>query len=84
MLENIIFTKIFARIGMRCPFEIDNNLRFMDTKNQFYNTPVTEVVELRFETGLLQASGLGVGSGNGSKIIEDRVDGGSWGNGDWY
>lgn len=84
MLENIIFARIFARIGMRCPFEIDNTLRFMDTKNQFYNTPVTEIVELRFENGLLQTSGLGVGGGKGSEIIEDRMDGGSWGNGDWY
>ena len=56
----------------------------MDTKNQFYKAPVTEVVELRFETGLLQASGLGVGSGNGSQNIESREDGGSWGNGGWY
>ena len=84
MLENIIFARIFARIGMRCPFEKDNNLRFMDTKNQFYNTPVTEIVELRFENGLLQTSGLGVGSGNGSQNIESREDGGSWGNGGWY
>ena len=56
----------------------------MGIKKQFYNTPVTEIVELRFETGLLQTSGLGVGSGNGSKNVESRQDGGSWGNGDWY
>lgn len=56
----------------------------MDTKKQLYNTPVTEIVELGFETGLLQTSGLGVGSGNGSQNIEGREDGGSWGNGGWY
>lgn len=57
----------------------------MDIQKQFYKAPVTEVVELRFETGLLQASGLGVGSENGgSQIIEGRDDGGSWGNGGWY
>lgn len=57
----------------------------MDTKKQFYKAPVTEVVEIRFETALLQASrGLGIGSGNGSQNIESREDGGSWGNGGWY
>ena len=56
----------------------------MDIQQQFYKAPVTEVVELRFETRLLQTSGLGVGSGNGSKDVESRQDGGSWGNGDWY
>lgn len=55
----------------------------MDTKKKFYY-PVSEMVELRFDNSLLQTSGLGVGSDNGSRNIENREDGGSWGNGDWY
>ena len=69
---------------MRCSFNKDNNERVMGTKKKFYNTPVTEIVELGFETGLLQTSGLGVGAGNGSQNVESRLDGGFWGNGDWY
>lgn len=69
---------------MRCSFNKDNNERVMGTEKKFYNTPVTEIVELGFEADLLQTSGLGVGSGNGSQNVESRQDGGSWGNGDWY
>ena len=56
----------------------------MKMSNTLYESPVAEIVELRFETSLLQTSELGVGSGNGSNSIESREDGGSWGNGDWY
>lgn len=55
----------------------------MDIKKKFYY-PESEMVELIIDNSLLQASGLGVGSGNGSRNVEEREDGGSWGNGDWY
>ena len=57
----------------------------MEATNRIYSTPETQITEVSFERDLLQGtSGLGVGSGNGSKNAESRQDGGSWGNGDWY
>ena len=40
-----------------------------------YESPSTEVVEMRMESGILTVS-------NGSP--EDRQNGGSWGDGSWF
>jgi len=48
----------------------------MDNKDRRrYESPSTEVVEMRMESGILTVS-------NGSP--ESRIDGGSWGNGSWF
>jgi len=67
-------------------FKLGNKeVLYMKGINRIYSAPETQITEVRFEKDLLVATGgLGVGSGNGSKNVEGRQDGGSWGNGDWY
>lgn len=55
----------------------------MDIK-EYYLAPEASVVEFRMECGILEASGLGIDSSNGSKETEGRQDGGDWGDGSWY
>ena len=53
-------------------------------ETRFYEAPVCEVIEVKFE-GLICESptrSLGLGSG-GDDNVEDRQNGGDWGDGDW-
>ena len=53
---------------------------------EFYEAPVCEVLEVKFE-GMLCLSNRSLGIGNSSSSdnnVEDRQNGGTWGNGDWF
>ena len=48
----------------------------METKHkELYESPMADVVEVKMETGILNAS---------ANAPENRGDGGLWGTGDWY
>ena len=58
----------------------------MKAMKEFYEAPVCEVLEVKFE-GMLCLSNRSLGIGNSSSSdnnVEDRQNGGTWGNGDWF
>jgi len=54
-------------------------------KKELYEAPATEIVAVKFErTFCLSDRSLGLSSSTGGDDnVEDRQDGGVWGNGDW-
>lgn len=61
----------------------------MDHTKKDYEAPQLTVVEFRTECGYANSTPakyqLGLSSGRGQKSLEDRTDGGNWGNSDgWF
>ena len=55
----------------------------MNMMKKTYSSPISETVELTMK-GILCQSDLGLDGDSGNRKLEDRQDGGTWGNGDWY